>query len=591
VRWTLVMNGCHKVLVFLASLNVFKVAAQFRAASAGNIGGVPVYNWAFQQSSMHTRQRWLLIAKPTASDATIKRICKGYGAHDCVAEGHPDEGGLGFSSIKASYKELESVVLRNQRDIEFLEPLMPIRTFPVNYIHDNSSEDASDIEVHDDVTNTSLLEGPTDRWGLDRIDSSGKLDGKYTPSNGGKGVHVYVLDTGIRTTHEDFEGRAIPTLDSTMGKVKVCNPRDHRCAQDTDFGHGTHCAGIIGGKRSGVAKQATLHSCKVLGRFGGNNLDIIAAMDWILQHGKRPAIMSMSLGGPGQSQAFRSAVDRAVDKGITVVVAAGNFDSDACRFSPAFVPKALTVGAIDITDKRADFSNSGRCIDLWAPGVDILSTFNANDRSYKKMKGTSMACPHVAGAAALEIGARLSLGARLSPARIISLLKGKARRNSVRDAGTGSPNLSLYIGSPTNSGGDGRSGGGRLLPPGGGGRSGGGRLLPPIGGGRSGSGRLGPPPGQRPPVATRAPPRTTQPPPPSPGRPGKGDGKGAPKKPEPPADTPPGARRRVLGTPRTPTTRRRSPRRRAGAARRRRRGKSKSTTRRRKGKSGRRRKR
>merc|ERR1719414_762486 len=185
-----------------------------------------------------------------------------------------------------------------------------------------------------------LLEvGAVDSWGLDRVDDRVGLDNSYAaPSltNQGAGVHVFVADTGIRTTHQDFGNRALPTLEVLSSTVKECDPDDTDCAFDRN-GHGSHCAGTVGGTRYGVAKAATLHAVKVLADSGGGSFSwIIKAIEWVVEKGQKPAVMSMSLGGFGSMSSVNRAIDAAVEAGVVVVVAAGNDGEtshpDACDY-------------------------------------------------------------------------------------------------------------------------------------------------------------------------------------------------------------------------------------------------------------------
>jgi len=230
-------------------------------------------------------------------------------------------------------------------------------------------------------------------WGLRRIGTSQR-------SSGGAGTHIYVLDTGIRKTHSEFGGRVIPTLDKTRFQSRCISWSPLPCAGDKQ-GHGTHCAGSAAGATYGVAPEATLHAVKVLGDDGSGQFSwSYDALDFLATKGERPTIASMSLGGRGTSSAMQAAVDTAVNAGVTVVVAGGNSNSDSCRFSPAFVPNAITVGSTTSTDERSYFSNYGSCTNLWAPGSSVLSADVASDDASSRKSGTSMACPHVSGAAA-----------------------------------------------------------------------------------------------------------------------------------------------------------------------------------------------
>jgi subtilisin family serine protease len=235
--------------------------------------------------------------------------------------------------------------------------------------------------------------------GLDRTSERLlSLDGKYTYNETGAGVRAYVIDTGIRASHADFQpGRVSPVGFTAIGDgygISDCG--------NQGTGHGTHVAGTIGGKDYGIAKNVTLHSVRVLSCSGSGSLSgVIAGVNWVTTNAIRPAVANMSLGG-GPSPALDSAVTNSIASGITYVVAAGNNGADACNYSPARVPTAITVGAVNPTNDTAPtFSNKGTCLDLYAPGVGILSSWNSNDGATNTFQGTSMAAPHVAGVAAL----------------------------------------------------------------------------------------------------------------------------------------------------------------------------------------------
>ncbi len=265
-------------------------------------------------------------------------------------------------------------------------------------------------------------------WGLDRIDQTARpLDHSYHSPDSGAVVNAYIIDTGISSSHQEFQGRVGEGTDLV----------DHDANPSDCNGHGTHVAGTIGGTTFGVAKTVLLHGVRVLDCNGsGSTSDVIAGIEWVTAHHLKPAVANMSLGG-GASQAIDEAVAASIQAGVTYVVAAGNESANACNSSPARAPTAITVGSTTSEDSRSSFSNFGACVDVFAPGSDILSAWYTSATATNTISGTSMASPHVAGVAALFLAQHPTA----LPAEVASEIKTNATPSKVTNAGSGSPNL------------------------------------------------------------------------------------------------------------------------------------------------------
>ncbi|MDG4764134.1 S8 family peptidase [Solwaraspora sp. WMMD406] len=286
----------------------------------------------------------------------------------------------------------------------------------------------------DGVVRTQATQINPPSWGLDRIDQRNlPLDNSYTYPTTASTVRAYVIDTGIRTTHSTFGGRASWGTNTTGdGNNTDCN------------GHGTHVAGTIGGSQYGVAKGVSLIAVKVLNCAGsGSFAGVAAGVDWVTGHHATgvPAVANMSLGGAGSNATVENAVRNSIADGVVYAIASGNSNSDACNFTPARVAEAITVNASTSTDARASFSNWGTCTDIFAPGQSITSAWHTSDTATNTISGTSMAAPHVAGAAALILAA----SPNMSPAQVATTMFGNSTPNKITNPGTGSPNRLLFV--------------------------------------------------------------------------------------------------------------------------------------------------
>ncbi|WP_307077527.1 S8 family peptidase [Arthrobacter pascens] len=294
------------------------------------------------------------------------------------------------------------------------------------------SEDVASVEPDTPVS----ISGATSIWGLDRVDQRSGRDGQYSIGDEGAGVNIYIVDTGLHVSHTEFSGR-VPAV--------WWGVHDGNGIHDCN-GHGTHVAGTAAGTTYGVAKKAKVIPIRALACDGsGWASTIMAGIDWSVQHhvAGQPAVLNLSIGG-FTNASFDEVVQSAANDGMTVVASAGNSGADACAASPARVPSAITVAATDINDVQASWSNYGSCVDIQAPGVSIRSAWSNAPTGYNTLDGTSMAAPHVSGAAAIL----LSRDPSLSPAQVHQSMTNSAMTGVISASKGATPNRLLFIPAP-----------------------------------------------------------------------------------------------------------------------------------------------
>lgn len=402
----------HRRLLFIVVVLTLLMAVAGPALAAGDAPQAPLYGL---DSPTAIAGRYIVVLQP-GSDAAVIDAAIGEAEGAAVQEAALQPG-IEAPTVEVHYRY--SVALQGFAASMPLASVESLRKNPnVAYVE------------ADQVVSIDASQSPA-TWGLDRIDQRNlPLNNTYTYNFTGSTVHAYIIDTGIRTTHSEFGGRAFKNFDSVG---------DGQNGNDCN-GHGTHVAGTVGGSTYGVAKSVTLHAVRVLNCAGsGTNSGVIAGVDWVTSNRQSPAVANMSLGGSA-SNALDTAVNNSINSGVTYAIAAGNSNRKACNYSPARVAAAITVGATTNTDARASYSNYGSCLDLFAPGSSITSAWYSSDTATNTISGTSMATPHVAGVAALYLQAHPSS----TPTQVRDAIVNNATSGVVSNRGNGSPNKLLY---------------------------------------------------------------------------------------------------------------------------------------------------
>ena len=420
----------HKYLAYTLFIGLFAITACDNPMSTNDVGS---NDTQLSQSSVDLSDladgeaipgQYIVLFKDGTTNASerAQEVAQGRGVNGQVKQVF-DGAVQGFTlqlPPQASPRAAEAL-LRNNPHVKHFEQDRVIKLDPRSPRNNQSiNSNIVRTEMRSRVNRTTpIVDYSTTLWGLDRIDQRYlPLDENYNYDITGSGITVYVIDSGINFDHIDFEGRASFGFDAYRADGTDCN------------GHGTHVSGIIGGKTSGVAKEVNLVSIRVLDCNGNGTIsNIISGINWINNNNDGPAIVNMSLGS-GVSSTLDSAVKNSIENGLTYVTSAGNRAEDACNFSPARVPEIITVGSTTNDDSRSSFSNYGSCIDIFAPGSNITSTWIGGSDSVNILSGTSMASPHVAGTAALL----LQKYPNASPAEIFSKIKANSTKGIVANS-------------------------------------------------------------------------------------------------------------------------------------------------------------